>query len=189
MAIAGIVTSALGLLSTLLIIPLMIAILLPALSPARASAQRLQSSSNIRMMLQGLSIQSQSNGGLYPQTADDWQQNLIDDGLAGPEIFVSPSTDSLGDDYFFVPGGRDDFDATRIVVYEDPALNPDGTLIGFADAHVEWLDQAPAMQMLSTLTLPAGTRYAPSQFEFFSFRNGVYPASGQELKWGPLSVE
>ena len=26
-----------------------------------------------------------------------------------------------------------------------------------------------------------GTRYAPSQFEFFSFRNGVMPASGHEF--------
>ena len=27
----------------------------------------------------------------------------------------------------------------------------------------------------------AGTRYAPSQLEFFSLRNGVVPASGQVL--------
>ncbi len=35
----------------------------------------------------------------------------------------------------------------------------------------------------------AGTRKAPSQFEFFSLRNGVIPASGQEFMCGPLSVE
>ena len=35
----------------------------------------------------------------------------------------------------------------------------------------------------------AGTRYAPSQLEFFSLRNGVIPASGQEFMCGPLSVE
>ena len=35
----------------------------------------------------------------------------------------------------------------------------------------------------------AGTRYAPSQFEFFSLRNGVMPASGQLFMCGPLSVE
>src|SRR5262249_62247978 len=33
------------------------------------------------------------------------------------------------------------------------------------------------------------TRYAPSQFEFFSLRNGVMAASGQEFMCGPLSVE
>ena len=34
----------------------------------------------------------------------------------------------------------------------------------------------------------AGTRKAPSQFVFFSERNGVVPASGHELQCGPLSV-
>ena len=35
----------------------------------------------------------------------------------------------------------------------------------------------------------AGTRYAPSQFEFFSLRNGVIAPSGHEFMCGPLSVE
>ena len=34
-----------------------------------------------------------------------------------------------------------------------------------------------------------GTRKAPSQFVFFSERNGVMPASGQEFMCTPLSVE
>src|SRR5262245_5188734 len=34
-----------------------------------------------------------------------------------------------------------------------------------------------------------GTRNAPSQFVFFSLRNGVIAASGQEFMCGPLSVE
>lgn len=163
MAIAGIVTSVLGLLSTLLIIPILIGILLPALSKAQESAQRIQSSSQVRMMVQGIVSNSASNNGQFPQTADDWQQNLINANLASPAIFISPYSDGLGDDYFFVPGGRDDFDATRVVVYEDPALNPSGTIIGFADAHVEFVDQTTAMQMLSNLTLPDGSRYAPHE--------------------------
>ena len=35
----------------------------------------------------------------------------------------------------------------------------------------------------------AGTRQPPSQLVFFSERKGVIPASGQVLKWTPLSVE
>lgn len=52
--------------------------------------------------------------------------------------------------------------------------------------------------MISLLTAPgliwpgqrimAGTRYAPSQLLFFSLRNGVIAASGQEFMCGPLSV-
>jgi len=33
-----------------------------------------------------------------------------------------------------------------------------------------------------------GTRKAPSQFVFFSLRNGVMPPSGQVFMCGPLSV-
>jgi hypothetical protein len=35
----------------------------------------------------------------------------------------------------------------------------------------------------------SGTRNAPSQFVFFSLRNGVMPPSGQVFMCGPLSVE
>ncbi len=175
MAIAGVVTSGLAMLASILVVPLLIGIMLPALGQARQSAMRLQSSANIRMMLQGLSIQSQANNGQFPQTADDWQQNLIDAGFVSADMFTSPATDGLGDDYFFVPGGRDDFDASRIVIYEDPALNPDGTLIGFADAHVEWFDQTTAMQMLSNLTLPDGTRYAPHESDPSASARGGQP--------------
>ena len=34
----------------------------------------------------------------------------------------------------------------------------------------------------------SGTRNAPSQFVFFSLRNGVMPPSGQVFMCGPLSV-
>ena len=34
----------------------------------------------------------------------------------------------------------------------------------------------------------AGTRNAPSKFESFSLRNGEVAASGQENRFGPLSV-
>ena len=175
MAIAGIATSALGLLFTLLLIPILIAVLLPAVGTARQSAQRLHSSSNIRFMVQAISTQSQSNNGQFPQTADDWQQNLIDANLVPADLFTSPYTDGLGDDYFFVPGGRDDFDASRVVVYEDPALNPDWTLIGYADAHVDLVDQRQSMQILSNLTLPDGTRYAPHESDPSATASGVRP--------------
>jgi hypothetical protein len=37
--------------------------------------------------------------------------------------------------------------------------------------------------------MSSGTRKAPSQFVFFSLRNGVMPPSGQVFICGPLSVE
>ena len=46
---------------------------------------------------------------------------------------------------------------------------------------------SPALILPGQRTI-AGTRKAPSQLEFFSLRNGVVAASGQENWFGPLSV-
>jgi hypothetical protein len=48
-------------------------------------------------------------------------------------------------------------------------------------------DTTPA-GMLAGQRIISGTRKAPSQFVFFSLRNGVMPASGQVFMCGPLSV-
>lgn len=146
----------------LIVLPCMCLLLTPFMSSDGVSP-RLHSSSNIRSTIQSITLWSQSNHGRFPETADNWQQILIDAAYATPEMFVSPLSDGLGDDYFFVPGGRDDFDKTRVVVYEDPALDKHCTLIGYADAHVEFVNQNDAMRILSNLTLPDGTRYAPHE--------------------------
>ena len=49
------------------------------------------------------------------------------------------------------------------------------------------LETEPGLMCPGQRTM-AGTRKAPSQLEFFSLRNGVMPASGQEFMCGPLSV-
>ena len=49
------------------------------------------------------------------------------------------------------------------------------------------LDDVPG-SMCPGQRISAGTRNAPSQLVFFSLRNGVVPASGQEFWCGPLSV-
>lgn len=161
LSIAAIAVGGVGTLASLLILPLLIGIFLPALGKARQTAMRLQSSANVRTIVQGIVNQSSTNQDQFPQTATDWQQNLIDGGYALPGDFVSPYTDGIGDDYFLVPGGRNDFDASHIVVYEDPTNDPFGTLIGYADANVEWIEQAQSMQILSNLTLPDGTPWTP----------------------------
>ncbi len=48
-------------------------------------------------------------------------------------------------------------------------------------------DTTPA-GILPGQRITSGTRNAPSQFVFFSLRNGVMPASGHVFMWGPLSV-
>ena len=50
------------------------------------------------------------------------------------------------------------------------------------------LETTPAGMRPGQRTI-SGTRKAPSQFVFFSLRNGVIPPSGQLFMCGPLSVE
>lgn len=162
MAIAAVTVGGVG---TFLSAIFMIAIFLPAFSQAKQAAMKIQSSTNIRAIAQGLSLQSNSNGGRFPATADDWQQNLIDNDYAEASNFVSPYTDGFGDDYFFVPGGKDNFNSTRILVYEDPILDPNYTLIGYADSQVELVEQAESLRLLNALTLPDGTPWTPHLIE------------------------
>ena len=64
------------------IIALLIGILLPALGQARKSALKLQDSSNIRSVIQGLATYGSSNRGRYPLPSRlDTQNNTIADGL------------------------------------------------------------------------------------------------------------
>ena len=49
------------------------------------------------------------------------------------------------------------------------------------------LETTPAGILPGQRTI-SGTRYAPSQLEFFSLRKGVIAPSGQEFMCGPLSV-
>jgi len=160
-AIASIAVGGVSILVSILVIPLLIGIMLPAFAQARESAQRLKASADMRQMSHALVEIANNNNGQFPDSADGWQQRLIDTGFVTPDMFVSPRTDGVGDDYFYVPGYTDDFDATGVLIYEDPDLDPDGTLIGYRDSHVEYVPQTQATRILSALTLPDGTPYAP----------------------------
>jgi prepilin-type processing-associated H-X9-DG protein len=161
MAIAGIVVGGLGLLGALITIPLMIAILLPAMAVARDAAMDLKSMENVREMTQGMLVLASSHDDEFPGADEDWQQVLITGAGVTPGVFESPSTDGLGADYFFVPVGKSMFDGSTVLIYEDPALDPSATIIGFADGHVEKIDEPRASMLLNGLTLPDGTAWTP----------------------------
>jgi len=82
------------------IIALLISILLPALSKARESANRVKCGSNIRQLIQGAIMQAQERqrgkGVLFPNTtgADDSLANIIPKYVTSPQVGICPSTNN-----------------------------------------------------------------------------------------------
>jgi len=85
------------------IIAILVGILLPALNKARASAQEIQSASNLRQFGFGFQIYADANKGFLPEDGPDGSNNGSQ--LIGRKSAISPAYDSSGN---YVPTGIDD---------------------------------------------------------------------------------
>ncbi len=133
-AIAGIVT---GAASLLMILPLMVAVLLPSLSRARELAKRAVCSANLRTM--DVSLRS------YVEEHDQEPPNisaLIDASSIGSKTLNCPSVDpaiSQTPPYIWIRGA-DCADADRVVLYERLQNHRgEGGNVLFCDGHVEFV--------------------------------------------------
>ncbi len=146
LAIAGIVTGAVSLLSSLIVLPMMIAILLPSLSRARELAKRTVCGVNLRAV--DASLRS------YVEEHDQEPPNisvLIDESSIGSQVLNCPSVDpamSQAPPYIWIRGA-DCADADNVVLYE-PLQNHggEGGNVLFCDGHVEFVPQADWEQVL-----------------------------------------
>ncbi len=142
-AIAGIVT---GAISLLMVLPLMIAILLPSLSRARELAKRSVCSANLRSVEISLQIYVEEHGQEPPNLSV-----LVDNGRIDPGTLNCPSIDpaiSQTLPYIWIRGA-DCADADNVVLYE-PLQNHrgEGGNVLFCDGHVEFVSQADWEQVL-----------------------------------------
>lgn len=143
-AIAGTALGGVGLMGTCL----SIGILLPAIGAARQQAALIVSETQMRSIIQGCIMYADDHNGQFPPTAS-WEQDLVNMGLVDAAMFVSPGEDGDGVSYFYL-GGENTFDATQIVLYEDPDHFPrSGVIVGFADNHVEEIPFDIFEQMLA----------------------------------------
>ena len=158
MAIAGIVTGALSLLTVPV---LMLGILLPALGKARQVAREVVVQTQIRAIDQTLLAYAVSNKDTFPEPGADWQARLKAAGLDA-SLLVSPRAEprSATDSFVYVPGFnlKEIKDPTKaLLVYENPKYVLHGRVsFGYADGHVDLVPVADVQRVLNAAEKPGG---------------------------------
>jgi prepilin-type processing-associated H-X9-DG protein len=143
LAIGGIVTGGLA----ILLVPVMIAILLPSLARARELAKRTVCSANMVGIGSALHIYAQDDG-MFPEAGADWQARLTSAGNATPMQFTCPSSTGLPgkSSYVYVPGYGTGSDPSQIILYEPiENHNGEGGNILYVDGHVSFV-KSPAYE-------------------------------------------
>jgi len=141
--------------STLTVAP-MAAVLLPALGNGKKAAMRAKAQANARGLVQAYIIYMTENKDRPPTEPGE----ILDADLVSPEMYASPWSDAAApaameadlaglsawvranSGYVVVPDLDPKFDATRVILFLDPALNggQDDTAVGYGDGHVKWIE-------------------------------------------------
>jgi prepilin-type processing-associated H-X9-DG protein len=143
-AIAGIVTGAVSLLSSITVVPMMIAILLPSLSHSRELARRAVCGANLRSVEISLRSYAEEHGQEPPDLTA-----LVNEGWIGSvNCPVADPDTGQAISYLWIRG-VDCSDAANVVAYE-PLQNHrgEGGNVLFCDGHVEFVPQADWEQVL-----------------------------------------
>jgi prepilin-type processing-associated H-X9-DG protein len=129
-AVAGLITGGISLVMTMVMIPIMVAMLLPALSQARGNAQRATCMNNEKQIALAYLMYTQEHNGKCPQNLDDLRKYAGTD-----KIFRCPAAcDQSKPSYQLFCGTN----ATDVIIREDPADHRDGGNVAYADGHVAW---------------------------------------------------
>lgn len=158
LALAGMITGAVGSVVVLLGVGLYFAVVGPLLWRAREMSYRVRDSANLRQISNGLLVYANENRDRLPPSI----AGAVEAGLE-PRVFVSPMTGHApptyrlpvadwrtveGDveshtDYEYVgQGGKADFDSTNIVAYTKDIYHGEGRNVLFGDGHVEFVRTA-----------------------------------------------
>ncbi len=144
------------------------AVLVPSLSRASETANRVKCASNLRMIGLAMTLYSNENGGRYPNTLGD----LVRKQDVSVEVFVCPSSVNevpaqvkqaggeaaaawvnANADYVFVAMGKaNNLPPDAVVVYEKPENHEfEGINVLFADGHVEFVMFDAALELIPEL--------------------------------------
>ena len=138
LAIAGTVVSAVTILVGIVMAGIWAAMLIPALSRARAEAQKAACMSNLNQIGIAITMYRRENAQQWPDSLED----LHPDYIQSREVFRCPATDRDAHDgpghYIYQkPSGTQDLWETPIV-FDAPNNHEGGRCVLFGDAHVEW---------------------------------------------------
>lgn len=164
MAIAGLVLGGVSLIGGIVIIPVQIGILLPALNRAREQANRVKCASNMKQIGLGAIMYANASGGKFP---DDLETILTTQSLPPTVVNCPSSSDTppsgtsnqamIADmkkpghvSYIWVGKGLTVQAAPTVVILFEPTSNHrgEGMNVLFADGHVEWTVGAEADSIL-----------------------------------------
>ncbi len=165
MAIGGIAVGGASILVSCLMSLMMMGILLPALGKARSAARQIKSGVQVRAISQALFMYAGENQDAFPEAGADLTKRLSK--WIDPSIWNSPSSIPGEPSYLYVPGQSPDFDATKVLVFENPVLMRGGTNIGYCDGSVtfltppDWMQVIPNLKNVTTDTGKPWTYVAP----------------------------
>lgn len=158
LAIGGVASGALGLLTTVMCIGL----LLPAIGKARQTARELKSGTQVVHIGVALRMYAADNDNWMPETPDGLDR-LVAAGTIGPETLVSPHAQGGGGpSYIYLPPGVPLDKASNvsqvIVVYENPAIVPRVVNVLMLDGSVRQMTVGELNAHLSSRGAPPPAR-------------------------------
>jgi len=160
MAITGIVLGALSIVIT----PCFVSIMLPSLSRARETANRVKCASNMKQIGTALLLYANANSGVYPPdlvTLMNTTPGLSPAMMTCPSSMDTPAPNAatlnagghLSYIYLPTPSLRAMSSPAGTVVLYEPMTNhtDDGTNMLFADGHVEFVPKAKAQALIAAM--------------------------------------
>ena len=144
--------------------PVLISVLLPALTKAREQANHIKSAANLRSIGVGAMIFANENRGTFPKTLGE----LAAKGELPPTVFISPQHEGHvaypppgaspavrsrwieeNSDYVYLGAGRKMSGGVDFVLaHEKLDASPEGVNVLFADGHTEWMGVDEARQRI-----------------------------------------
>ena len=131
-AVAGLVIGGVS----LLMVPIMAAMLLPAVAAAREKARQVQCANNERQIALAYQMYTDEHAGKRPQTLDDLRKYVGTD-----KVFYCPSaSDKSAPSYQLIPGTKPD----DVILRENPVNHHGrGGNVTYGDGHVEFQRNTP----------------------------------------------